>query len=126
MINETAELTAAVPLAEPPASNHNERGRTHGLSVIFWALEQNIWVLLSLPTVVALVVGALTEMNWVAMLVAWVLVPVALVLLPLVYLVYLSYAHDGGAADWRGVLSFRDEAEAKQWFGKKIPMEILY
>src|SRR4051812_40514326 len=125
MMNETAELTAAVPLGAPPASTHNEQGRTHGLSFIFWALEQNIWLLLSARTLVALLVGALSGMNWVAMVVAWLAVPQCFVILPLVYLVYLSHAHDGGAVDWRGVVRFRDEAEGRAWFGKKIPMEIL-
>ena len=33
-MNQTAEITASVPLTGPPASQHNERGRTHGLSAI--------------------------------------------------------------------------------------------
>ena len=70
-MNETAQLTAPVPLAAPPASENGERGRTHGLPFIFWVLEQNIWALLSVPTVVALLVGALTHLHWPSMVAAW-------------------------------------------------------
>ncbi|MEO8180166.1 MAG: cyclopropane-fatty-acyl-phospholipid synthase family protein [Deltaproteobacteria bacterium] len=125
-MNETAQLTAPVPLAAPPASENGERGRTHGLPFIFWILEQNIWALLSVPTGVALIVAALTHLHWPSMIAAWLAVPLVLVVLPLVYLVYLSYAHDAGSVDWRWAIEWQDEADAKQWFGKKIPMEILY
>jgi hypothetical protein len=125
-MNQTAEITASVPLAGPPASQNNERGRTHGLSFIFWLLEQNIWVLLAFPTLVSVVVGAATNMNWLAMLLAWLAVPLFGVILPLLYLVYLSYQHDAGAVDWRGLITWRNEADANAWFGKKIPMEVLY
>jgi cyclopropane fatty-acyl-phospholipid synthase-like methyltransferase len=125
-MNQTAEISAPVPLTGPPASQHNERGRTHGLSFIFWLLEQNIWVLLAIPTAVAVLVGVATQMHWLAMLIAWLAVPVCGVILPLLYLVYLSYQHDAGAVDWRGVITWRDEADANAWFGKKIPMEVLY
>jgi len=100
-MNETVELTAPVPLAAPPASEHGERGRTHGLPFIFWVLEQNIWALLSVPTVVALIVGGLTHLHWPSMVAAWLAVPLFLVVLPLAYLVYLSHAHDVGSVDWR-------------------------
>jgi cyclopropane fatty-acyl-phospholipid synthase-like methyltransferase len=93
---------------------------------IFWVLEQNIWVLLCAPTAVALVVGLATHMHWPSMLGAWLAVPLLFVVLPLVYLVYLSHSHDAGAVDWRSAISWRDEADAKTWFGKKIPMEVMY
>ena len=58
-MNESAEsLTAPVTFAGPPASQNNERGRTHGLPFIFWVLEQNLLALLLVPTLVALIVGA--------------------------------------------------------------------
>ena len=125
-MNETVQLTAPVPLAGTPASQNNERGRTHGMPFIFWVLEQNIIVLLSVPTAIALLVGALTQMNWMAMVGTWVAVPLVSVVLPLVYLVFRSHNHDAGAVDWRGSIVWRDEADSKAWFGKKIPMEILY
>jgi cyclopropane fatty-acyl-phospholipid synthase-like methyltransferase len=126
-MNETAHLTAPVPVAEQlPASQNGERGRTNGLPFIFWVLEQNIWALLSVPTVFALLVGALSGWSVLAIVLAWLAVPLFLVVLPLAYLVYRSHAHDAGAVDWRWAISWRDEADAKQWFGKKIPMEILY
>src|SRR5687768_14404992 len=105
-MNQTAEITASVPLTGPPASQNNERGRTHGLSFIFWLLEQNILVLLAFPTLAALVVGAATGWHVLAMVLAWLAVPVFGVILPLLYLVYLSYQHDGGAVDWRGVITW--------------------
>ena len=71
MNDTTAPLTASVPLAGPPASEHTERGRTNGLPLIFWLLEQNIWALLSVPTVVALIVGAITHLHWQSMVAAW-------------------------------------------------------
>jgi cyclopropane fatty-acyl-phospholipid synthase-like methyltransferase len=125
-MNQTVELTAPVPLTGPPASQNSERGRTHGMPFIFWLLEQNIWVLLSAPTAVAFVVGLATHMHWPSMVAAWLAVPLLFVVLPLVYLVYLSHSHDAGAVDWRGAISWRDEADAKTWFGKKIPMEVMY
>jgi sphingolipid C9-methyltransferase len=76
--------------------------------------------------VVALLVGALTHLHWPSMVAAWLAVPLFLVILPLVYLVYLSHTHDAGSVDWRWAIQWQDEADAKQWFGKKIPMEILY
>jgi cyclopropane fatty-acyl-phospholipid synthase-like methyltransferase len=122
----SAPLTASVPLAGPPASEHSERGRTNGLPFIFWLLEQNIWALLAVPTVVALIVGAVTHLHWPSMVAAWLAVPLFGVILPLLYLVYLSHSHDAGSVDWRWAIEWKDEAEGQKWFGKKIPMEILY
>ncbi|MEY2936211.1 MAG: hypothetical protein RL033_6960 [Pseudomonadota bacterium] len=126
-MNETAHLTAPVPVAEQlPASQNGERGRTHGLPFIFWLLEQNIWALLLVPTVVSLLVGAITGLHWPSMVAAWFAVPVLFVVLPLAYLVYRSHAHDAGSVDSRWAITWKDEADAKVWFGKKIPMEVLY
>jgi sphingolipid C9-methyltransferase len=127
-MEQTAPLAAAtaVPVTGPPASHNNERGRTHGLSLIFWLLEQNLLTLLAIPTVFAVIVGLSTGMSWLWALVAWLAVPVCGVLLPLFYLVYRSYQDDTSPTDWRGAIKWRDEADEKAWFGKKIPMEIVY
>jgi sphingolipid C9-methyltransferase len=103
-----------------------ERGRTHGLPLIFWLLEQRWPVLLSIPAVVAAAVAWGTRGPWWVAAVAFVAVPFVGVLLPLLYLVYRSYQHDAGKADWEEVITFRDADDAKRWRGKKIPISIVY
>jgi hypothetical protein len=116
-MEQTAPLAASVPVAGPPASQNNERGRTHGLSFIFWLLEQNLLTLLAIPTACAVIVGLITGMSWLWMLLAWLAVPLCGVLLPLLYLVYRSYQDDTASTDWRGAIKWRDEADANAWFG---------
>jgi cyclopropane fatty-acyl-phospholipid synthase-like methyltransferase len=128
------EATGSLPAFESigsqpgvqPASVHQETGRTNGLSFIFWLLEQSRWTLLAVPTIVAALTTYLTHGGWIAFLLSWLAVPVVGVLMPLLFLVYRSYQHDAGPADTTPYLQFRDEALAKRWAGKKIPMEILY
>jgi sphingolipid C9-methyltransferase len=115
-----------------PASVHEETGRGHGLSFIFWLLEQSRWTLFAVPTVVATAATLLSHGtllsrgSWLTFLLSWLAVPVVTLLLPILWLVYRSWQHDAGAADHTPYLSFRDEKLAARWRGKKIPMEILY
>jgi hypothetical protein len=120
------DIATTAPIATRPSSQHNESGRTHGLELILWALEQNLLVLLAAPTLVALVAFLVSGGNWIVAVAAWLAVPLATIALPLVYLIYRSYAHDTDAADWRSAIEWKSEADAKAWYGKKIPMEILY
>jgi cyclopropane fatty-acyl-phospholipid synthase-like methyltransferase len=112
--------------AARPASQHQERGRTHGLSFIFWLLEQHVLVLLAIPTVIAAVVTLAARGGLWTFGLTWLAVPVLGVLAPLLLLIYRSHQHDDGAADWSGVLQWRDPEQAARWQGKKIPMETLY
>lgn len=118
-----SDAEGAVPKV---ASQHDERGRGHGLSFIFWLLEQPVWLLLCVPTSLSALVLWRSGMNWWFALAAWVAVPVVFVLLPLLFLVARSWMHDAGAADWSPYLSFREPREAARWKGKKIPMEVAY
>jgi cyclopropane fatty-acyl-phospholipid synthase-like methyltransferase len=109
-----------------PASVHNERGRSHGMSFIFWLLEQNLWLLLLVPTVVAGVAWLLTGMNFVVLAAAWLSVPLVAVVLPLLFLVLRSHMHDAGQTDWSPFIEWKAAADAERWAGQKIPMEIVY
>ena len=57
------------------ASQNNEKGRTHGLPLIFWLMEQPVGLLLAGPTVIAALVMLLSGGGWVTFAVAWVSVP---------------------------------------------------
>ncbi len=113
-------------LSEKPASYNTERGRTHGLPFILWLLEQRWWVLLSVPTLAAALAWVLSGGSWPVVVATWFAVPLVSVGVPLVVLIFRSHRHDAGAADWSGVVEFRNPAQAKRWHGKKIPMEVLY
>ncbi len=112
--------------SERPASTHSERGRTHGLPIIFWLMEQSVWVLLLVPTVVAGVAYWATGYDWRIAVAAWVAIPLFGVVLPLLFLVWRSHGHDAAPTDWTPYVRWRNEADAKRWQGKKIPMEIVY
>lgn len=115
--------------AEAPgevASKHRERGRGNGLSLILWSMEQPLWLLLCLPTVIAGVVTLLSGGGLVVFVGALLGVPVLGVLAPLFYLVYRSHREGRGAADWSHAVEFGDPKLARRWRGKRIPMEVLY
>jgi cyclopropane fatty-acyl-phospholipid synthase-like methyltransferase len=116
----------AVTETSRPASRNDERGRTHGLSLVFWLLEQHVLVLLAIPTVVAALVTLIARGGAWTFALTWLAVPILGVLAPLAFLVYRSHQHDDGAADWSGFLHWRDASEAARWQGRKIPMETLY
>lgn len=108
------------------ASPAVERGRTHGLELIFWLLEQRLPVLLAIPVVFAAPVAVLVGGPWWVFLLAYAAVPLFAVLAPLMFLVYRSHQHDAGAADWEEFLEWRDPTQADRWRGKKIPMSTVY
>jgi cyclopropane fatty-acyl-phospholipid synthase-like methyltransferase len=115
----------ATTAGSTPASVHNERGRSHALPLIFWLLEQNIWLLLSVPTLVAVGAWFVTGNYWIAAG-AWVAVPLVTVVIPLLVLVARSHAHDAGETDWTPYIQWKDAADSAKWAGKKIPMEVVY
>jgi sphingolipid C9-methyltransferase len=121
----SSTLHAPVTLSSE-SKNSTERGRTHGLPFIFWLLEQHVMLLLALPTVVALGWVLATGTGWVSFIVAWLSVPLTLVVMPLMFLVLRSHMHDAGDANWDAFIRFRDAGDAARWRGKKIPMEVLY
>lgn len=111
----------------PRASEHRERGRSHGMPFIFWLLEQRVATLLAVPTLVAL--AALWASGWVWWVapLAWVLVPLLFVIGPILVLVLRSHAVGSRVKeDWQPYVTWRDENLARRWKGKRIPMEILY
>ena len=122
----TEEPIAASASAPRPASQHDEKGRTHGLPFVFWLLEQSRLTLLGIPTAIAGLCTALFGGGIATFVLAWLAVPVIGIVLPMLWLVYRSHCHDAGAAAWESYVSFRDPKEAARWAGRKIPMEILY
>jgi cyclopropane fatty-acyl-phospholipid synthase-like methyltransferase len=116
-----------------PASIHSETGRGHGLSIIFWLLEQPGWKILTMPTVVALVgllgavaAGAGTVGMIAAFVATWLAVPLFLIVLPVIGLIMASRSHDDGSTDWEPYIAFKDAGDTAKWKGKKIPMEVVY
>jgi len=112
---------AAVHLAA-----HPERGRTHGLSLIFWLLEQRRGTLIALWIATAAPAALVSAGRWWVFAAALLAVPLLGILLPLFYLVYRSHRHDGGSAEWEPYLEWRDPQNAKRWRGKKIPITVAY
>ncbi len=128
-------MSDLVTATEPPSKlepsgranePNEERGRSHGLSLIFWLLEQRVWTLLAIPTCFAAILTWATRGGAVTFVACWLAAPLLGVLLPLLYLVLLSWQHDSGAADWSDALEFRDPATQRRWQGKKIPMAAVY
>lgn len=118
---------SSVPGSVPLASNHRERGRSHGMPFIFWLLEQRLAALLAVPTTVAAITWLATGGNWWLAAAAWVLVPLLLVVAPLMILVLRSHLLVQGAReDWSPYVTWKNEAMARRWKDKRIPMEILY
>ena len=103
-----------------------ERGRTHGLSFIFWLLEQRGTTLLALWLAAAAPVALISSGRWWLFAVALLAVPIVGILLPLFYLVYRSHQHDAGPANWEPYLEWRDPKQAERWRGKKIPITLVY
>lgn len=121
------ELLPATETATPSGlSTHNdEQGRGNGLSLIFWLLEQPMWLLLLPPTLVAAVAAWLSG-SWGVAVAAWFAVPLFGAILPLLFLVWRSWCHDAGAADWTPYITWKNAADGAKWQGKKIPMEVVY
>ncbi len=113
---------------EPPrtAASHDETGRSHWLSVIFWLLEQSWTTLLAIPTALAALVTLLAHGGILHFALTWLAVPLIGIGVPLLLIVYRSRLQGGGAADWQPYLSFVDPAEGARWSGRKIPMEVVY
>lgn len=117
---------ASITVDSTTAETAPERGRGDGLSFIFWLLQRSGWSLLALPTVFAAVVTWLSHGGPLTFVAAWLAVPLFGVVLPLLFLVYRSWSHDGGPAQWELAFSFSDPRVTERWKGKKIPMEIFY
>lgn len=126
-MSQTELLPAAEAVAHRGLSSKNsEQGRGHGLSLIFWLLEQPVWLLLTPPTLLAAIAWWQSGMNWIVALVTWVAVPLVGVVLPLLVLVWRSWAHDAGKTDWTPYIAWKNPADAAKWQGRKIPMEVVY
>jgi cyclopropane fatty-acyl-phospholipid synthase-like methyltransferase len=123
-------------LADPsdvlePARPHSpkrdlERGRGHGLALIFWVMEQSVWLLLAVPLVIGGIAWLVSGGSWWAFGSAVIATPLLLVVAPLCVLIYSSHRHDAGSANWEPYLAFRDARDNARWSGKRIPMEVLY
>ena len=120
------DRSSASPRTRPPASQHSEKGATRGLELVFFLLEQRLVTLLAIPTIAALLLTLVLRGDWVTFALAWVAVPVLLVLLPIAFLIYRSRTHDAGSADWSADLAWHEPSQAKRFEGHKIPMELAY
>ncbi|NUN12121.1 MAG: class I SAM-dependent methyltransferase [Myxococcales bacterium] len=108
------------------ASVHSEVGRSNGLSLIFWLLEQPFWVLIAIPTTFAALICLAFGGSWLAFVLAWLAIPLFLVVFPLIGLIRASRTHDAGSADWSRWFTWKDPQKGTAFQGKKIPMERLY
>jgi len=109
------------------ASQHNETGRTHGLTLIFWLIEKGIPAASAIPMASALLGAGLAKKNkglW--GLAAGVGLPLLAAGLPIKALIDGSRRTDNDAADWSGHVEWKNPSDAAQWHGRKIPMEVLY
>jgi len=107
------------------ASQHNEKGGTHGLTLIFYILEKSFLFLLAIPTIIALAITLAVDGPWWLGIIVWLLVPICLVVAPVAMLIKRSHAGDD-KADWTPYLDVKDQALANKYQGKKLPMETLY
>jgi cyclopropane fatty-acyl-phospholipid synthase-like methyltransferase len=114
------------PRATDFSFQNNERGRSHGLSLILYLLERSRWTLLAIPTVIAALVTALAGGHWLVFVLTWVGVPLAAIGIFVAWLVLASRRGSDGPSDWAEHLTWRDPAAGAKWAGRKIPMEILY
>jgi cyclopropane fatty-acyl-phospholipid synthase-like methyltransferase len=126
MTEHSATVSGTPATSDRRASEHEERGRTNILPFIFWMLEQSKVLLFAVPTIVAAIAMLAIGGGWLTFALAWVAVPLFLVVLPALGLVVRSYADDTSAGNWEPYVSWRDASDAAKWKGKKIPMEILY
>ncbi|HMJ11704.1 MAG TPA: cyclopropane-fatty-acyl-phospholipid synthase family protein [Polyangiaceae bacterium] len=107
------------------ASRHDEKGRSHWLSLLFWLLEQRWPTLLAIPSVVAVIVTLIANGGAATFLVTWIAVPFVGIGMPVALIVHRSRRHDAGPADWRPYVSFREPTDRARWSGQKIPMEVV-
>src|SRR5687767_9645113 len=110
---QASALVADAPLAAQgftrgPASAHAEKGRTHGLSLIFWALEQGRPTLLGIPTLFASLVVLLAGGGVATFVLAWLAVPLCTIVLPVLWIVFRSHLHDAGTGAWEPYVAWRD------------------
>jgi cyclopropane fatty-acyl-phospholipid synthase-like methyltransferase len=109
------------------ASEHNETGRSHGLTGIFWLLEQGPAVAAAIPVGAGLLAAGLASKHkLLAGLVGAAAVPALGAALPIWKLIESSRSHDDGPADWTPYISWRNDGDSALWHGKRIPMEVLY
>jgi cyclopropane fatty-acyl-phospholipid synthase-like methyltransferase len=123
-------LSVAQPIQpaapKPLACEHQEQGRTNGLPFIFWLLEQSKLAFVAMDLIIAGVVTLLVGRSWALFAALAVAVPVLGILLPVLYLVYRSWAADRAPGRWEEMVAWRDPRDQARWRGKKIPMEIVY
>eukprot|EP00941_MAST-03F_sp_MAST-3F-sp1_P004209 g4209.t1 len=111
-----------------PASVHNEKGGTHGLTFILFLIEQPFIVLLSIPTVFAWVVMKLQGGGLLAFFLSWFAVPIFGIVLPILYLWFDSLWSSSGSprGDITEFIKFEDESLARAYKRSKMPMERFY
>ncbi len=108
------------------ASTHEEEGRGHGLSFIFWLLEQSKATLLLGMSVPAILLTLIVRGGLGTLVGGFLATPLLAIGVPLWMLIRKSRQHDAGPANWSPYITFKNRKTAKKWAGKKIPMEVLY
>jgi len=100
-------------------------GRGYGFEFILWCVE-NIGYAALLPIPIAL-----SHMYYYSSCFYWFpLYYLLSLLLPIIslfaYLIFNSWIQDKGMSDWNKIIKIHDVELAKEYEGKKIPMETVY
>jgi cyclopropane fatty-acyl-phospholipid synthase-like methyltransferase len=109
------------------ASDNREAGAGHGLSLIFWLIEQGAPAAALMPLLAGVLgMGLAPRRRLLAGVAAAAALPALAVGVPLFRLISASRSHDDGPADWSPYITWRNPSEGAPWVGRKIPMEVLY
>lgn len=109
------------------ASKHKEKGRGHGLSLIFFVLEQSKWTLMVFVTVISALFTIAIGGGWITFLVSSVVFPVLALGVPVFRLVTGSWVENGACKiNAENFYRWKDPKKASKWRGKKVPMERFY
>ena len=109
-----------------PAFARDEQGRGHGLSVIFFLIEQPLPRLVGVLALVSGIVTWCFDGGLVSFGVLLVTLPLALAAPFAIAIVYGSFRDSGERLDWQRYLMWRSPADAQKWELRKIPMAVLY
>jgi cyclopropane fatty-acyl-phospholipid synthase-like methyltransferase len=100
-------------------------GRGYGFEFILWCIENlKCAALLPIPLAFTLMYYKSLSCYWFP--ISYLLCLILPILSLFGYLILNSWVHDSGLADWTKVIKINDEQLAKEYEGKKIPMETVY
>lgn len=100
------------------------KGRSYNFEFILWAIE-NVKTAALLPLPVAFTFMYLSSKSLYWLPIYYLLCLAAPFVAFCVYMIVSSWVHDNGLADWSKILIIHDSNLAKEYEGKKIPMEVV-